>query len=359
MRRSVLFASLAATIAIACGSSTAEDASDNPGSDDHDVVSRNVAGTDFGLVGKEIALTLDDGPGPRSVELARFLAQEKVPATFFMVGKNAKANPGAVQEIINLSNANGGLFIVANHSMTHQATPLPRLGVSGATKEIMDADAVLSQAIKDSQESLPGNSIAFFRPPYGAFASLGTSKIDQINASGASKYVGPVFWNIGGDMANGYSADWACWSHRVSTERCLDGYVAETQALNKGIVLMHDVHSKTVDMLMGGGTSNGRSFIKELRAAGYKFVSLRAHEDVLKRNGLLPDVADAPGDSGGSGELDDGENNSGTGVQCFSSTLHENVDENTCVQSARDNRWYRCVAGEWKPSTATDSACRQ
>ena len=235
---------------------------------------------DFGLKAKEVVLTLDDGPGPRTVKLAEFLARENVPAVFFMVGKNARANPTAVKRVAEISAEAGGNLIIANHSMTH-TTPLPKQGVAGAISEIMNADAILSSSITRSQAGLPSERF-FFRPPYGAFTSLGAANISRINEAGADKYTGPVFWDIGGELTDSYSADWACWG-KVSVGRCTDGYIAEARTRGKGIILVHDVHAKTVDMLMGTGAANGRSLIKDLRNQGFKFVSLRAHEDVVQR----------------------------------------------------------------------------
>lgn len=243
------------------------------------VSTRNETGKDFGLEAKEIVLTLDDGPGPRTVELAQWLAEEKVPTTFFMVGKNAKANPEAVKKVAELSASNNSLFLIGNHSNTH-TTPLPKQGVNGATDEIMIADGVLHDAINKAQEKLP-SVVPFFRPPYGAFTALGAANIAEVNKRGGAKYSGPVFWDIGGELGKEYSADWACWG-KVTIDRCTDGYVAETKARGRGIILAHDVHSKTVDMLTGKGSANGRSLIKELRSLGFKFVSLRAHETAVE-----------------------------------------------------------------------------
>ena len=38
-----------------------------------------------------VALTFDDGPGPRSAELARLLRDEGVPGTFFVLGRERGA----------------------------------------------------------------------------------------------------------------------------------------------------------------------------------------------------------------------------------------------------------------------------
>lgn len=281
MKRSwMVWGGLLAMAAVACGSAGTDDGEDESGGTSEDAVStHNITGSALGLQDKEIALTLDDGPGPRTVELAQFLAAEKVPVTFFMVGKNAKADPATVAKVVEISKANGDLFFIGNHSMTHAAKPLPSQGTTATIGEIMNADAILKSSIAAIQPAPHyASPTYFFRPPYGAFISLGAANIARINDAGASKYTGPVFWDIGGELAHGYSADWACWSKHVAIGPCLDGYIAESNAHKKGVVLMHDVHSKTVDMLMGKNTANGRSFIKEMRAKGYKFVSLRAHD---------------------------------------------------------------------------------
>src|SRR5271155_4194051 len=43
-----------------------------------------------------IALTFDDGPGPRSAELARMLRDEGVPGTFFVLLENLERYGGAL-----------------------------------------------------------------------------------------------------------------------------------------------------------------------------------------------------------------------------------------------------------------------
>ncbi len=61
-----------------------------------------------------IALTFDDGPFPASTPLLlELLAQYKLPATFFVVGKNAAANPELIDAIL----AHG--HTIGNHSYRH------------------------------------------------------------------------------------------------------------------------------------------------------------------------------------------------------------------------------------------------
>lgn len=275
-RTVALLAALTASLSVvACASSeTLEEDGDSAG---EAVSTRNLGRNDFGLTDKELVLTLDDGPGPRTKELVDFFVQEKVPAVFFEVGKNAKANPDASAYVASKSALVPGGLIVANHSLSHSGTPLPKMGVNGATSEIVDADTILAPHIKASQSQFASGAKSFFRPPYGAFTSLGETNIATINARGAAKYTGPIFWEIGGELTDKYSADWACWARSgVDIARCQAGYVAEAQLRGRGLILVHDVHSKTVDMLKG--TTGRPGLIAELRSKGFKFVGLRAHE---------------------------------------------------------------------------------
>ncbi len=63
---------------------------------------------------KAIALTFDDGPDPRwTPQILDILRRERVPATFFVVGKNAEAHPGLLAR-----EWQDGMEI-GNHSFTH------------------------------------------------------------------------------------------------------------------------------------------------------------------------------------------------------------------------------------------------
>jgi peptidoglycan/xylan/chitin deacetylase (PgdA/CDA1 family) len=64
--------------------------------------------------GKVIALTFDDGPNePYTSQILDILKQAKVPATFFLVGKNIERYPALVQRMIREGHT------VGNHSLDH------------------------------------------------------------------------------------------------------------------------------------------------------------------------------------------------------------------------------------------------
>ena len=213
-----------------------------------------------GLPYGTVSLTFDDGPGPRTLELSRFLASHGIRATFFVQGRNVARYPGILWELHH----NGHL--IANHSYTQR-----RLSDSkDPAAEVRLTDELIRKYVR--------NKNFLFRAP----ADDWNSKIANIlNSSGLTKYVGSVSWDIGGtrvtrsDGTLSAAADWDCWLHQDSVDKCLEGYMNETLELSKGIVLMHDVHSSTIDMV--------KLMIPRLKSEGFIFA--RADE--------VPSIKDA------------------------------------------------------------------
>jgi len=201
-----------------------------------------------GLADGTVALTFDDGPGPRTAELSRYLKAQGIRATFFIQGSSAARYPDALEQLA----ADGHLL--ANHSYTH-----PHMTSSAdPVTEVRRTDDLIKKYVSDGH--------FLFRAPYGDW----NARVAQIlNSAGLTKYVGSVFWDIGGDRVTrgdgslSSAADWACWSYQDSVEQCLEGYMRETRELGKGIVLMHDIHSSTVDMV--------KLMVPQLKKEGFKF----------------------------------------------------------------------------------------
>lgn len=212
---------------------------------------------------KQISLTFDDGPGSRTLELGTYLHSKGIEATFFVLGSAAEHN----RTVLEALSAQG--HIIANHTYSHPAMT----STSDPASEVRRTDTIISPYVR--------NGVYLFRAPYGDW-SLHVS--DVLNASGLERYVGSVFWDIGGQMASGYSADWACWSGGYSVQSCADGYMREIRARRRGIVLMHDVHSKTVDMV--------KNLVPRLESEGYSFVRL---DEVPNIADLIIDAGGTPG----------------------------------------------------------------
>ena len=99
-----------------------------------------------------VALTFDDGPMPNSTDrVLDVLAEQRVTATFFCVGRNAQRHPALLRRIAAEGHA------VGSHSMTH---PHPRgLSPAQVREEYDTGRRAVEQAL--------GARVTLFRPPHG------------------------------------------------------------------------------------------------------------------------------------------------------------------------------------------------
>ncbi len=204
-----------------------------------------------------VALTFDDGPNANTGAVLDALKANNIKATFFIVGKMAKAHPEMLRRIA----AEGHLL--ANHSASH-----PEL----TSKFDSDPEMLIAQlrSTHDSIAPLMAPTDKFyFRAPYGYWRS---ALATILNADPVLRnYVGPIYWDIGGDlsMRDGYvmsSADWACWKHKWSAQTCAKGYLREIRRDNGGVVLMHCIHGQSGDLVA--------AVVPALVEEGYSFVRL-------------------------------------------------------------------------------------
>lgn len=101
---------------------------------------------------KRLYLTFDDGPHPLHTRpLLDLLAHHQVKATFFVVGREALAEPDAVRRIVAEGHALG------NHTITHPRMDL--LSDAARNLEIDGMDAYLCE--------FDDRRVHVFRPPYG------------------------------------------------------------------------------------------------------------------------------------------------------------------------------------------------
>jgi len=109
---------------------------------------------DFAASGREVWLTLDDGPDPDDTPfLLDALDDHAARATFFLIGAKAAAHPDLVREIVRRGHTLG------NHTMTHPQYAFWRLGPAALSREIDDAAAVLA--------AVAGAGSNLFRAPAG------------------------------------------------------------------------------------------------------------------------------------------------------------------------------------------------
>jgi peptidoglycan/xylan/chitin deacetylase (PgdA/CDA1 family) len=118
---------------------------------------------------RKIALTFDDGPNPAvTPSLLEVLGRQSAPATFFLIGKFARACPGLVKEI----SARGHL--IGNHSDTHANLIFQtRVGIRGELARCQDAVAAAG-----------GEPPRWMRPPYGYRSPYLRAEIDRAGMQG-------------------------------------------------------------------------------------------------------------------------------------------------------------------------------
>ena len=102
---------------------------------------------------KQVALTFDDGPDPRSTpQLLELLRAEKIPAAFFCIGRNVAAHPKLAGRIV------GEGHLLENHSYAH-SNFTNFYSTARLQAELAQTQSVILQA--------SGVAPKFFRPPVG------------------------------------------------------------------------------------------------------------------------------------------------------------------------------------------------
>lgn len=174
-----------------------------------------------------IALTFDDGPGPRTSELLNQLKKYNAHATFFMLGKNVKLYPDAVKQMLKDGNELG------NHSYDHQQ--LTKIDGAAVKKEVDDTNRNI--------KNICGSPATLLRPPYGAINDTVKSNVGMPM----------ILWNV----------DTLDWKTR-NTQSTIDSVMKNLK--DGDIVLMHDIHSQTIDAAL--------ELIPKLEEEGYQLVTV-------------------------------------------------------------------------------------
>ena len=188
------------------------------------------------------ALTFDDGPSPHTPQLLDMLSEYGIPATFFLLVKQAERYPDTVRRIL----AEG--HEVGNHSYSHPNLRL--LSPANKAHEIARTDSIL--------RSLGANP-AFLRPPYGSYDAYTVTAAEELG-------LGIMLWSLD-------SRDWKSLPADYATLRSTRGTVYDSGTL-RGIFLFHDTHKRTVEDLP--------RIIRDLRAGGcQRFVTVSDYLDGL------------------------------------------------------------------------------
>lgn len=195
--------------------------------------------------GRTVALTFDDGPGEWTDDVLDVLDRYRVPATFFVIGRQVEADPGLVRRAVEAGH------LIGNHTWSHEpppGDPWPEDFTAGQFRRTSDAIATAT-----------GRDPCWFRPPQGVMTG--------VEAAADTLGVDVALWSVD-------SLDW-----RVQSGAAADpgGALADTIVANatSGIdddhplVLLHD----------GGGYRGATvaalpRIIEAYRDAGFRFVRL-------------------------------------------------------------------------------------
>jgi peptidoglycan/xylan/chitin deacetylase (PgdA/CDA1 family)/uncharacterized caspase-like protein len=192
---------------------------------------------------KTVLLTFDDGPHARYTdEILEILKRYGAKAVFFQLGQNlgtldAKGQvlPGPGSKVAQRVLAAG--HVLANHSFTHGL--MSKFELDKVKSEAADTEALL--------DGVGRSGVPLFRFPYGARNEGALATIEALKLRS-------MLWNID-------SMDWFDPIPKSIAARVL----ASLDKQQRGIVLFHDIHARTVQALP--------LVLDQLVADGYQFAA--------------------------------------------------------------------------------------
>jgi len=197
---------------------------------------------------KMVALTFDDGPWPEQTEkIADLLAAKAVPATFFILGQQAKKYPSLLRRLVDDGH------VIANHTYSHPN--LTRLSTADVREQLLTTQKIVVRAAQ--------RKTYWVRPPGG-------NTNEKVNAIVKGLKMQPILWDLD-------SHDWTKPGTKSIVKTVVGG------ATPGCVVLMHD----------GGGDRTQTIqalpyIIKTLRGKGYSFVTLDGLYNVRPSKTRLP-----------------------------------------------------------------------
>jgi peptidoglycan/xylan/chitin deacetylase (PgdA/CDA1 family) len=187
------------------------------------------------LADHEVVLTFDDGPiPPYTSRILDILAAECVHATYFIVGEMAKEYPALVRR------AHDEGHTIGTHSMNHPMR-FRALSVERGNAQIDNGITATAAALGDPDKLAP-----FFR-----FPGFGHTQAAHEHAT----ELGLMVW--GADVP---ADDW----HKLGPNEVARRAVQRLENKGKGILLLHDIHQRTVEALP--------IILSELKARGFRIV---------------------------------------------------------------------------------------
>lgn len=212
-----------------------------------------------------ICLTYDDGPGQDTHELGRYLFAEGIAATFFVMGRHAE------EQLDFLAQLRDWGHLIGNHTYSHPGLVALALAGGDVVGELTKTDEIIRPYI--------ASEAVLFRAPYGNWREKRPDSdqdsdvsliADILNRCGQfPDYVGPINWDI-------VAEDWACWREGISAEDCARRYLAETERIGGGIILMHDSSEDEFVRLRNQTMQMTKILVPALKERSYRFIRLDA-----------------------------------------------------------------------------------
>jgi peptidoglycan-N-acetylglucosamine deacetylase len=179
-----------------------------------------------------VCLTFDDGPHPvHTPRILDILRDERVHATFFILGRNAKEHPNLVRRMVEEGHGLG------YHSFTH-ANPM-----TTPVSQVIDENRQTDDALRE----ITPTRVRLTRPPFGKLTAA------QLWAMWREKLT-VVMWSRD---PKDFAAD--------STED-LRGRLLNQPVRSGDIILLHDTAGPTAELL--------KDYIAKIRAAGLQFAKV-------------------------------------------------------------------------------------
>ncbi|GEO84555.1 hypothetical protein GCM10007920_23050 [Ciceribacter naphthalenivorans] len=190
--------------------------------------------SDIHLAPREVVLTFDDGPMPGKTErILATLDRYGVKATFLMVGQMAKSYPSIARKVAEQGHS------IGSHTWGHPN--LKGIAYDQAINQITKGEL----AVRSGAGVQPG----FFRFPYLA---------DTPRLRSALAHRGTVVLDVSIDSKDYFTSQ---------PSEIVERTMAALHRRGNGVILMHDIHSRTVNMLP--------MLLQRLKSEGYKVVTLQ------------------------------------------------------------------------------------
>jgi MYXO-CTERM domain-containing protein len=235
------------------------------------------------LPAKTVVLTYDDGPDEHTLELAKYLNEQGIKATFFINGRRfCKVWNGDVcMTPVETRGCNDGQAqapvaapIYYHESILDEVIALGHRIGNHTTDHChlkgQDNPPDFEFEVKTTQEIVERHvcdGIFLFRAPFGDWDGQASNIAKSF--PGLDKLVGPINWDVDG-------GDWDCYQKGKTIEECGNGYLTllDKRANKNGIFLNHDRPEFNVGI--DAPLKLAQYLVPKLKEQGYTFSTLDA-----------------------------------------------------------------------------------